>query len=555
MIREILFFIITIFLVLTPSAALECKVTELNSAPGEEITIPIKITNTGEREESYYLSYYGDIEGYFYYDGTRVNSIKLKANESATLNFVFKAPEKVGTYYISLYADESVGITLNVNYPENSIEIIPKINSVVLDAGDAANIDITLKNKLSTRYEIILDCEIPEHWECHFYDGNYEIKKLTLSAGESRTIKASIETESSSRVGSYAIKLKFNDKTEEIDVLINRTHAGEKGEVRLTVVDKDGKGVASAKITVGNEIFYTSGDGEAVIEVLPGTYDLKIEKGGYYEKTIRDVKVKGGRTNNIGTVLLEKKAYYAEITVSSRVSATIGEITSIPVKIKNSGYADDSYAIRVEGLPAEYTVNFKEGNLAVSEVFVESGSTKELYLEIYVPSTAEVSEIPLKIVAEGHFTAEADLVLKIVGTFKLYFEPENGKYTITTSQGEVVELKGSIKNSGVGTTLTNIRISVTLPNSDWELEDISPEIIPSLKPGESYPLTVKISIPADASPSEYKITIVVKADQVETTDRITFVVQEKGYSKFIGLGIIFASLIAVYFIVKKFGRR
>ncbi|MEM2022079.1 MAG: NEW3 domain-containing protein, partial [Archaeoglobaceae archaeon] len=121
--------------------------------------------------------------------------------------------------------------------------------------------------------------------------------------------------------------------------------------------------------------------------------------------------------------------------------------------------------------------------------------------------------------------AEADLVLKIVGTFKLYFEPENGKYTITTSQGEVVELKGSIKNSGVGTTLTNIRISVTLPNSDWELEDISPEIIPSLKPGESYPLTVKISIPADASPSEYKITIVVKADQVETTDRITFVVQ------------------------------
>ncbi|MEM2120426.1 MAG: NEW3 domain-containing protein, partial [Archaeoglobaceae archaeon] len=305
----------------------------------------------------------------------------------------------------------------------------------------------------------------------------------------------------------------------------------------------------------GNEIFYTAGDGEAIIELLPGVYDLKIEKGGYEEKVIRDVKVKGGKTTDLGTILLEKKAYYAEIVVSSRISATIGEVTSVPIKIRNIGYADDSYSLSVEGLPYGYIASFKEDKLAVSEVFIESGSAKDLKLEIYVPSTAEQAEITLRIVAEGSFTAETNLTLNVIGTFKLQFEPAGGKYTLTASQGESVELRGYIKNSGLGTTLTNIRVSVTLPNSDWILEDISPELIPSLKAGESYPVSMKIGIPADASPSEYRLTVTASADQTQTSERITFVVQEKGYSTFLGVGIILASLVGLYFLVRKVGRR
>ncbi|MEM0331235.1 MAG: hypothetical protein QXW84_07665, partial [Archaeoglobaceae archaeon] len=141
-----------IIFALTSANALECKITEINAVPGEEVAIPLKIINTENREETYYLSYYGEIEGYFYYESKRISSIKLNANESATLSFVFKAPEKLGLYYISLQAGESVGITLNVSYPENSLEVIPKIKSVILEAGDTVSIDLTLKNKLNARY-------------------------------------------------------------------------------------------------------------------------------------------------------------------------------------------------------------------------------------------------------------------------------------------------------------------------------------------------------------------------------------------------------------------
>lgn len=544
-------------LLILPVSALECKISEVNAVPGEDVSIPLVLKNSADEEETFYLSYSSfpsAISGYFYYEGKRVSSLTLKPNESASINFVFTAPKDIGDYQITISADESVSIMLKVEYPENALEVLPKISGLSLEAGDDATIDLTLRNKLSGIYEVSLSCIAPAGWECHFYDSGVEIFRLSLSAGESRTIKALVETNSSSEVGNYSVALKFNEKIEIIEIYVNKSHLNEKGEIRLTVIDKDGKGVSSAKITAGNESFYTSGDGTAIIELMPGTYDVKIEKGGYYEKTIRDVKVKGGRTNNLGTILLEMKAYYAEITMSSRVSATIGSVTSIPLKIKNSGYADDSYTLSVEGLPFGYTATFREDNLAVSQVFIESGSTKELILDIFVPSTAEPSELELRVLAEGMFTAEAELTLSIVGTFELTFEPESGKYTVTASQGDTVLLKGNVKNTGVGTTLTNIKISASVP-SDWEILDVQPELIPSLKAGESEQVNIKISIPADASPSEYRITLSLSADQTSTTERLTVVVQEKGYATFLGLAIIAVSLFGLYVIVKRLGRR
>ncbi len=549
--------IFLILALLVPVSALETKISEITAVPGEEVSIPLLLKNSGEKEETYYLSYSSypaKIEGYFCYDGKKVSSLELKSNESVGFSFVFTAPKETGDYQLTLSADSSVSVKVKVGYSHYALEVLPKIRGLILEAGDTAIIDLTLRNKLSGIYEVSLSCNAPEGWECHFYDSGVEVFRLSLSAGESRTIRAAIETSSSSDVGNYSVVLKFNEKAENIEILVNKSHVNEKGEIRLTVIDKDGKGVSSARITVGNETFYTSGDGTAIVEIMPGTYDLRIEKGGYHEKTIRDVKVKGGRTNNLGIVLLEKKAYYAEITMSSRVSATIGTVTSIPLKIKNLGYADDSYALSVEGLPYGYTATFKEGNLAVSGVFIESGSAKELTLDIFVPSTAEPSEIGLRVIAEGMSTAEASLNLSIIGTFQLTFEPEGGKYTVTASQGDTVLIRGNVKNSGIGTILTNIKVSASTPG-DWEVLEVNPELIPSLRAGESEQVRIKISIPSDASPSEYRVSISLHADQTSTTDRITVVVQEKGYATFLGMAIIASALIGLYVLVRRIGRR
>ncbi len=65
-----------------------------------------------------------------------------------------------------------------------------------------------------------------------------------------------------------------------------------------------------ARIEVSGSEFFTSSEGEATIEVPQRIYKLKITKGGYYSKEIGDVEVKAGKTNDLGTITLEKKPYY-----------------------------------------------------------------------------------------------------------------------------------------------------------------------------------------------------------------------------------------------------
>ncbi len=87
--------------------------------------------------------------------------------------------------------------------------------------------------------------------------------------------------------------------------------------------------------------------------------------------------------------------------------------TQISLKLKNFGYIDDIYSLRIENLPENFVANFKENNIAISETFVESREVKQLKLKIYILPTAEPREMLIRIVAEGISMATADLTLVV----------------------------------------------------------------------------------------------------------------------------------------------
>lgn len=540
--------------------SVECSISEIKVVPGEEVSIPFTVKNDGEAKRiplSYH--FFGtDVEGYFYYGGIRVTSIWLNSSESAEVSFKFIAPEKEGDYYLTLYGDGSKGIRVVVEEPKKAMKITPDFTGVVVEAGDIVEMNVNLENILGSPIEVDLACNAPESWECSFYDGDIQVNRVVVE--NSKQLRVRVDTDSSSVVGKYEVKLQFNDQSEKVDFFVKESHAGEMGEVRLRAVDRDGAGVSSARIVVigyGNNntsSFYTSGDGEAIFEVEPGVYDIRIEKGGYFEKIIRDVKVKGGRTNDLGTIFLEKKAYYAEIVLSSsRVTATIGEVTGLRVKIENRGYGEDSYSLILEGLPDDFTYNFKSENLAISEITLEGGESKDLNLEIYIPPNAEVGEYAAKIVAKGRYEAVQNLTINVVGHVSVEFSLEGGMYTVTATQGEELKLKGFVFNSGRGVTLTNLKVNLDLPEG-WD-GSVEPDIIPSLKSGRQEYVDLEIKIPQDAKPSEYRIAVEIASDQTKVADRISVVVRESSFATYIGLGIIVLALMLLLILVKKVGRR
>jgi len=341
-------------------------------------------------------------------------------------------------------------------------------------------------------------------------------------------------------------------------VKVTKTHKGEKGKITLKLIDKNGEAVSSAKINVsGFGDFYTSADGDATIEVPQGTYELEITKGGYYDKEIDEVEVKAGKTNSLGTIILEKKPYYAEVIVSNpKVSYVVGSNPTFKFRVENKGYADDTYKLDVSGLPENFYYKFKtsqETSESISEIFIESGDSKDVYLEILTPPNAKIGSYNLTLLVMGHYTVKKNLAINLKGEYRLYFEPLGGRYLIRAEAGKTVEYVTMLRNVGKGAMLTNINISVESP-PNWKV-DVKPSQIPALEAGDGVLVKISAHIPPDTIPSEYKLKVNIKSDQAEIKEDLKVIVTEKSYSAIIGAIIIIASLAGLVVIFKKFGRR
>ncbi len=76
------------------------------------------------------------------------------------------------------------------------------------------------------------------------------------------------------------------------------------GKVRGRVVDKNGNSIGEAKITIGGEGSDSRPDGGFFIELVNGTYKLRISKDGYQSMTI-SVDISAGEINDLGEVVLK----------------------------------------------------------------------------------------------------------------------------------------------------------------------------------------------------------------------------------------------------------
>ncbi|MET1125168.1 MAG: NEW3 domain-containing protein [Archaeoglobaceae archaeon] len=549
---------LSVFLALTLTASISCDVYEVNAVPGETLKFAVTVKNDEDDEKFIYLSYHAPegFTGRFLYEGKIVESLKLNSGEEKSLEFQLYVPvDADGVYFVTLYADGSYTIRVNVGYPENPIRVHSPVTGVAAEAGDTVKFRITVENLLTGDYPLRLGCVMPKGWKCRYIENNAEVYSIVLKAGESRNIELEVETDSSSDVGVYKVLPLFNGYHPlKLEVRITKTHRGEKGEVKLTVVDRDGKGVASARVSVDGYEFFTSAEGRATFEVPPGVYTVKISRGGYYDKEIKDVEVRAGKTTDLGTIYLEKRAYYVELVVSNpKMTATLGVNPVFEFRVENMGYADDTYRLKAEGLPADVFPAFKVDGVTVSEIFLEGGESKDVRLELIFPPATKPGKYEFKLCVVGQYAACRNLTLNLQGEYRVLFEPEGGRYLFIMEVGEIRDINAIVRNVGRGATLTNVNISVEAPRG-WEV-DVRPSVVPAIEPYEGVPVKITVSVPPDAIPSEYKLKVEITSDQTGSTEELRIVVREKSYATVIGVAIVIAAVAGVLLVFRKFGRR
>jgi len=433
----------------------------------------------------------------------------------------------------------------------------------VVEAGETAVFDLEITNRGDTGTCLLnyWTYRGTDDWKIRFEDGDREVYRMLIPAGETKTVRLVVETSGRAAVGEYPLRVGIGEGTIWVYVRITKTHSGETGTLEATVVDKDGNVVKGADVGVydGNtrvEGMLTTAEGKVSIGAPMGTYTVRVSKPGYRSWEKDDVEIRIGQTVDLGIVPLDKENYFAEVLVKtpSRV-ATVGTNPQYEITVRNIGRNDDTYTLAVPDLPEQWYARFTESSSTteeVPEIYIPAGEEKTIYLEIIPPYSVDVGDYNFTLVAGSSAREyEENLSLRLRGSYDLRTYTKTYRHEI--NRGETLNFDITITNAGVGGSLTNIGVNMSAPEG-WRAS-VDPATVASLEPGERATVQVAVVPPADIVAGEYRFIALVRSDQDEQEDEFRVVVNERSYVALLGLLVMVGVAGGLWYIFRKYGRR
>ena len=456
------------------------------------------------------------------------------------------------------------GVLASDNATPN-VEITCNFPGRIVEAGETVKFDLKIKNNIGT-YPKMLDVDTfkgENDWKFAFYSGENKIDRVLMGKGEELTVTLEVDTAGDTPVDTYPVRIRIDDARLWLYIKIEKTHAGESGVLKVTVVDEQGEKIKGAVVKVVDERRHnivkevlTTADGQIRTEVEQGDYILNIESSGYIGSQKDDIAIKSGYTTDAGTIMLEKKNYGLTIDVKSPlVTATIGNKPVYEILLSNVGKSDDIFDLGVEDLPAGWYGRYKlatDSTESASSLYIDAGSEKTAFLEIIPPYSVEKGDYSFNIsVNSSDSSYKEKLEAKITGSSNMVVFSEKYRYEVT--KGDTADLSMTISNKGSGEALTNVRVEVSAPDG-WNVRT-TPSTIPSIQPGQKAVVNLKVTPPANIAASDYKISVKVISDQEEDTEEIKIIVSESSLVGIFGVLLLAGACFGVYYYFRKHERR
>ncbi|WEL23598.1 Putative membrane protein [Candidatus Nanohalovita haloferacivicina] len=232
---------------------------------------------------------------------------------------------------------------------------------------------------------------------------------------------------------------------------------------------------------------------------------------------------------------------------------------TVSVQLENTGVVNQTFNLSSKASPGIST-RFSYQGFNVSNIFVPSGEEKTINTRIEAAEETDIGLQNLTIVADsGQTRADERLLLSIIE--RQESEEEISRMSLNlaeqykrTSPGEELTVPVTVRNSG-RTTLDNVNITVEGPEG-WESE-IRPSEISSMERFRSSRVTVTINPPANVESGDYFVDVSASSDQVgvEEPERLRVNISEKSGLRYVGVGLMAFSLLALVLVYRRFGRR
>lgn len=209
-----------------------------------------------------------------------------------------------------------------------------------------------------------------------------------------------------------------------------------------------------------------------------------------------------------------------------------GEITTIRVKMQNSGLAPEPMALMLSGVPAGWKIDILGGGQAVASAMPGQNESVSLQLRVEVPKDAkpgsqqvvlsakgarlQTTELPLTLTVGTEAPAKLSLKSRLPslrGTPRSSFE-----YTVTVGNDSGKDLTVALSAQGPA----NFQTTFTEGFGSNEISSIPVEA------GQTKDIKVKVTPPRDVKAGDYPVLVKVAAEGATADLRVTLQISGQG---------------------------
>jgi uncharacterized membrane protein len=192
------------------------------------------------------------------------------------------------------------------------------------------------------------------------------------------------------------------------------------------------------------------------------------------------------------------------------------------------------------------------GQEQAASTVVEAGSTTNINVTATPPENAPAGDYAVHVeVKAGEQTIPGDFGVTLTGSYSMTLETPNDVLSAHGGAGSPTQQQFVITNTGTA-TLENVTLAAT-PPSGWEVEFDQPTI--NVEVDKPVTVTATITPSGEAVAGDYVVTFNANSEEADASAQVRFTVETSPLWALIGIGIIGAILVGLFYVFRTYGRR
>lgn len=270
--------------------------------------------------------------------------------------------------------------------------------------------------------------------------------------------------------------------------------------------------------------------------------------------TLTVVGTGGGLTDVLELTLRVSGVEEGDVRLESDFPVQRGTSTdafSFDATLHNDGATAQAFALDVSG-PRTWTLTARAGG-RTGMATVDAGSFEDVTVAATPPNDVDDGEYPVTLTAEAPDGTRAEIGFTAIvsGRVKMVFVTADERLNTSARTAAQTRLPLEVRNEG-SEPLTNVFFT-SAPPVDWEVV-YEPSQIDTIEAGETAEVTAFIRPSENAVPGDYSVTLTANGPVDENFELRVSVRQGAGSGLF-GLAVIVATVLAIRYAFRRYGRR